>query len=855
MAKQKAKGLVVVESPAKAKKISDYLGRNYKVMASMGHVRDLPTSAAEIPPDIKKESWASLGVNVEADFEPFYVVPSGKKKIIRELKSALKNADELILATDEDREGESIGWHLAALLKPKVPIKRMVFSEITEEAIKKAVETPRELNLDLVSAQEARRVLDRLYGYTLSPLLWKKVGRGLSAGRVQSVAVRLTVLREKERRAFHSGTYWDLKATLATAAEEAFVVQLARLGERRIATGKDFDESTGQLKAGADVLLLNGEQAEALRQRLQTQTWTVSSIEVRQQARKPNAPFITSTLQQEASRKLGMSARQTMQVAQRLYEDGHITYMRTDSVHLSNEAIEAARRCVQERYGQEYLHPQPRQYTSQAKRAQEAHEAIRPAGAEMRPGTDLELNGAELKLYDLVWKRTIASQMADAQLRFQTANILAGDAEFRATGRHVEFPGFFKVYVEGVDDQEADRDDQETDLPPLTEGQALKCTALEALSHETKPPARYTEATLIRTLESEGIGRPSTYANIIGTIQERGYVRKVGPQLVPTFTALVVTDLLEEYFPKLIDIGFTADMEQMLDDVSTGEADYRPYLRTFYSGDSGLQDQVKEKEESIDPRQARTLKWDTATANIHLGRHGPYLQKDCDGEVITVSIPETLAPADLTDEVAEKLIARKQQSSEPLGSDPATGLPVFVLEGPFGPYVQLGEAQEGNGKAQKSVSIPPNIDPENIGFDTALALLSLPRVLGTHPETGNEVKAGIGRFGPYVVHNNSYKSLGKDLDVLTVDLETALKRLQQKTRRSSTLMRELGPHPDDGEPIALYEGRYGPYVKHGRLNAAIPKDMDTDKVTLAESVTWLAQAAAKKAEGKKKSSR
>jgi DNA topoisomerase I len=846
VAPKKLKGLVIVESPAKAKKISGFLGADYRVMASMGHVRDLPTNAAEIPLAIKKERWAQLGVNVESKFEPLYIVPPKKKKIIKELKAALKNAEELIVATDEDREGESIGWHLTQLLKPKVPVKRMVFSEITPEAIQAAVDNPREVDENLVTAQEVRRVLDRLYGYTLSPLLWKKVGRGLSAGRVQSVAVRLLVRREMERWEFRSGTYWDLSAALRTEAAASFEAELASVGGRRVASGRDFDESTGRLKADVDVILLDGDQAGTLQKELTQAAWKVDRIEERRQVRKPQPPFITSTLQQEASRKLNMTARQTMQLAQRLYEDGHITYMRTDSVHLSNEAIAAARDHVKKSYGEEYLSPEPRQFTTRNKGAQEAHEAIRPAGSEVRGGKELGLNGQELALYELIRRRTLATQMAEARLRFQTVTVTAGECEFRVTGRYVEFPGFFRVYVEGVDDGQGG-DDEEAALPALEEGQELTCDGVEALSHQTKPPARYTEATLIRTLEAEGIGRPSTFASIIGTIQDRGYVRKSGNQLVPTFTALVVTRLLEVYFPDLIDLGFTANMEQMLDDVAAGEEDYLPYLERFYHGEAGLETQVRDKEETIDPRLACTLEFEGLSAQVRVGRYGPYVQQEHEGEMLTASIPEDLAPADLSNEQVDELIAQKQKKPRLIGTHPSEEMAVLVHTGPFGPYVQLGE----EGKA-KRVSLPGGLEPDEVDLDTAVGLLSLPRVLGKHPDTGKDVMAGIGRYGPYVVHERKYKPLPEGEEVLGVGLETAVKLLEQVRGRSGSVLRELGEHPDDGEPIAVYRGRYGPYVKHGKINASIPRGMEIDQVKLDEALGWLRESAQRRAEKGKK---
>jgi DNA topoisomerase-1 len=861
-AKKKKKGLVIVESPAKARKISGYLGEEYTVMASMGHVRDLPANASEIPAEIKqqKKPWASLGVNTEAEFEPVYVVPQEKKKIVRELKAALKDAEELIVATDEDREGESIGWHLIALLKPKVPVKRMVFSEITKEAIQHAIENPRELDNDLVAAQETRRVLDRLYGYTLSPLLWKKIARGLSAGRVQSVAVRILVQRELERLAFHSGTYWDLKAELKTAGGKIFEAQLASVGGQRIASGKDFDENTGKLKADADVLLMNENDARQLQERIRPCNWIVAKIDERQQVRKPYPPFTTSTLQQESNRKLGLTARDTMRTAQRLYEDGHITYMRTDSVHLSKEALDASRRCVADRYGVEYLSPGVRQFTSKQKNAQEAHEAIRPAGTKMKTAEECGLSGREAKLYALIWKRTIATQMADARLKFQTVTVTVDDAEFRATGRHIEFPGFFRAYVEGVDDPEAALDDQESALPSLAEQQQLGCEQLEGVGHETKPPARFTEATLVRELEADGIGRPSTYASIIGTVQDRGYVRKAGNQLVPTFTALAVTRLLEEYFPKLVDLGFTAAMEQTLDDIATGEAERLPYLKQFYEGAEGLSQQVKANEETIDARTACTLKLDRLQSDVRVGRYGPYFEKQENGERLTASIPDDVAPADISEEMAEKLFEQKKAGPQTLGMHPEEGLPVYVKTGPFGPYIQLGDVVE-EGPKPKRVGIPKNLDPESLSLDAAIKLLTLPQRLGEHPETGKVVTTGIGRFGPYVKHNNVYKSFGKEhtylrdgktYDVLSVDMPTAVAMLKEARQTSApTPIRELGEHPNDGEKIAIFEGRYGPYVKHGKINVTLPKDRDIDSIRLEEALDWIAEKAAKKGRGRK----
>ena len=860
MAKQKYKGLVIVESPAKAKKINSYLGRDYKVLASMGHVRDLPESAADIPEEVKKEPWSRLGVNVNADFEPLYVIPAKKKKLISELKSAMKEADELILATDEDREGESIGWHLAEVLKPKIPVKRMVFSEITKQAIQEAIRNPRELDHNLVEAQETRRVLDRLYGYTLSPLLWKKVARGLSAGRVQSVAVRLIVLRELERRAFRSATWWDLKVQLQTPQGGSFEAELSAVGGRRVALGKDFDENTGKLKPTADVLLLDEQTVGQLRDRLAALPerpappgFHVGNIEEREQVRRPYAPFTTSTLQQESNRKLGLSARETMQIAQRLYEEGLITYMRTDSVALSTEAVSAARRCIEERYGKDYLSPQVRTFETKSKGAQEAHEAIRPAGTEMKTGEEHGLTGRELQLYSLIWKRTVACQMADARLRFRTITIQAADSEFKATGRQIEFPGFFRAYVEGVDDPAAALDDQEQSLPAMAVRDPLKCLNLEPVSHVTQPPARYTEATLIRALEADGIGRPSTYASIIGTIQDRGYVVKVSNQLRPTFTAMAVTRLLEKNFPQLVDEQFTASMEQTLDDIATGEAHSTPYLREFYNGQTGLDQQVKNQEENIDPREACTIDLDGLSSRIRVGKFGPYLVKEQDGTSMTASLPNDIAPADITDAMADELLKQKQQGPRSIGAHPTEGLPMYALLGPFGPYLQLGDAVEG-GPKPKRVSLPKGADPQAVTFEQAVELLQLPRTVGLHPETGKPVTAGIGRFGPYVFHEGTgFKSLPKGYDVLTIDLPTSVELLKQKrTRSGATPIKELGAHPEDQQPVQVFDGKYGQYVKHGDVNATLPKETVLDTLTLADVLPLLAERAAATGKGKGK---
>jgi len=848
--------LVIVESPTKARTIRNYLPKDYVVEASMGHVRDLPQSASEIPAAVKGEKWAQLGVNVEADFEPIYVVPKDKKKIVTQLKEALKGVTELILATDEDREGESISWHLYQLLKPKVPTKRMVFHEITKEAIQKALKDCRNIDEQVVRAQETRRILDRLVGYTLSPLLWKKIAWGLSAGRVQSVAVRLLVIKERQRRAFHEGTYWDLKASLEQE-KSPFSAVLVTLGGTKVATGSDFDSTTGRITAGRNVVLLNEEQAEALKARLEGKTWTVTDMEERPVTRKPAPPFTTSTLQQESNRKLRLSARDTMRVAQNLYEQGYITYMRTDSVHLSDQAITAARACVEQKYGKQYLSPQPRQYTTKSKGAQEAHEAIRPAGSSFRTPQDTGLGGREFAVYDLIWKRTVASQMADSRQTQVTVQIQVEESGFRSSGKRIDFPGYLRAYVEGSDDPEAALEDQEVILPALKVGDHPKCNELEAVGHETQPPARYTEATLVKTLESEGIGRPSTYASIIGTIIDKDYAQLVNNALIPTFTAFAVTDLLEKHFPDIVDPSFTSKMEQTLDEISTGEAQWLPYLKKFYLGEQGLETLVKERETEIDASKARTVELENLDAKVRIGKYGPYIEVTNGEEVITASIPKNLTPADLNPKQVEILLKQKISGPDQLGRHPETGEPIYIKLGTYGPYVQLGDKTEENPKP-KQASLLKGVTPESVTLDIAVGLLSLPRALGTHPETGGKVQASLGRFGPYVVHDQGkegkdYRSLKSTDDVLTISLNRALELLAEPKKgraaaksKSKEALRELGTHPEDDSPVNIYDGPYGPYIKHGKTNASLPEGESVENITLSTAIELLSTKASTK---------
>ena len=845
--------LVIVESPTKARTIRGFLPKEFRVEASMGHVRDLPNNASEIPAAHKGEKWANLGVNTAKDFEPLYVVPKDKKKVVKELKDALKGADQLLLATDEDREGESISWHLAQLLDPKVPVKRMVFHEITKEAISQALENPRELDMELVHAQETRRILDRLVGYTLSPLLWKKVAWGLSAGRVQSVSVRLLVERERARRAFRSGTYWDLKASLAHG-EIPFDAKLTHLGGERVANGSDFDESTGAIKVGSKVKLLAEAEARALQQAAMAGRWQVAAVEAKPTVRKPVAPFTTSTLQQEANRKLRLSARDTMRTAQALYERGFITYMRTDSVNLSEQAIKAARSCVTERYGQDYLSPAPRQFTTKSRNAQEAHEAIRPAGEAFRTPGETGLEGRDLALYELIWKRTVASQMADARLTMLAIDLDVANSTFRATGKRIDFPGFFRAYVEGSDDPDAALEGQEVLLPALKVGDAPDCRSVEALSHQTQPPARYSEAALVKMLEKEGIGRPSTYASIIGTIIDRGYATLQANALIPSFTAFAVTALLEEHFPDLVDTGFTARMENTLDEISTGKVRWLPYLEDFYKGEEGLEALVQRREGDIDPGHSRTVALEGLPCVVRIGRFGAYLESrrvgtDGEEELLKATLPQEITPADLDADKAELILRQKSEGPESIGEDPETGEQVYLLFGQYGPYLQLGQASEETPKPKRA-SLPKGVKPEEMKLEDALGLLRLPRHLGEHPD-GGKVQAGLGRFGPYVVHDKGkgekdYRSIKAEDDVLLIGLTRALELLAQpkRGRGGRTALKDLGTPEGANEAIQLFDGPYGLYVKQGKVNASLPEGTTADTLTLDQAVELLAAKAA-----------
>ncbi|HEY7172312.1 MAG TPA: type I DNA topoisomerase [Vicinamibacterales bacterium] len=855
------KTLVIVESPAKARTIERILKSGYEVLASYGHVRDLPESASEIPDEIRKQKWGRLGVDTDNDFKPYYVIPTDKRKHVQALKAALKGASQVYLATDPDREGESISWHLKEILKPRVPVKRIVFHEITEEAIKEAVKEAHDLNENLVRAQESRRILDRLYGYTLSPVLWKKVQTGLSAGRVQSVAVRLIVDREEERLAFRAATYWDLEAQLSGEGRP-FTATLARIGDNRLATGKDFD-SSGALTAKSARVLKEDDSRTLVAALTSHLPWEVTSVDEKPGVERPAPPFTTSTLTQEASRKLGFSTERTMQAAQRLFQEGHISYHRTDSTTLSEKAIGEAAAQIRDMFGGEY-YGGARRYATKVKNAQEAHEAIRPSNFAATP-TSLEgtLDRDDLRLYELIWKRTMASQMVDARV-LRTSVEITGEgangekAVFTAAGKVIEFAGFRRAYVEGSDDPSAELGEQESPLPKLRVGQrvyrepqsaapdALQLLDLSPKSHETTPPARYTEASLIKELERLGIGRPSTYAATIGTIERRGYIFRAGKALVPSFTAFAVTRLLREHFGDLIDVAFTAEMEEDLDQISRGEREWLDFIREFYRGDKhhrGLEDAVKQAEERADyplidvgsdPDSGQPIR-------VRVGRYGPFLQLGEGGPGNTASLPPALPPADLSVEKAMTILRAKAEGPRVLGSDPQTGQNVYVIHGRFGAYVQLGENPEKGSKDKpKRASLLSTMTESSVTLEEGLKLLALPRQLGTHPESGQVVVAGLGRFGPYVKHGDDYRSLDADDDLFTIGLERALALFaapKRSGRRQGAPKRVIAriESPNGGAPLQVLEGRYGPYVTDGETNASVPKGMDPATLTLDDA--------------------
>jgi DNA topoisomerase-1 len=857
--------LVIVESPAKARTIAGYLGKDYVVESSIGHIRDMPDKAAEIPAKYRGEAWARLGVDVDHDFEPLYVVNADKRQQVSKLKNLLKDADELLLATDEDREGEAIAWHLLEELKPKIPTHRMVFHEITPEAIAQAVAHPREMDDGLVEAYQTRRVLDRLYGYEVSPVLWKKVMPQLSAGRVQSVAVRLVVDRERERIAFRAARYWDLEAVFAKVARQeeddvsSFPAALVSVDGRRVAQGRDFGP-TGELRAatsgdasaqqdGAALLHLDGEAAAALADRLSDTDFSVRSVERKPYRRSPYAPFRTTTLQQEASRKLGFSAKYAMGIAQRLYENGFITYMRTDSITLSQTAINAARTQARELYGADYVPDAPRVYTSKVKSAQEAHEAIRPAGDRFRTPARTGLSGDEFRLYDLVWKRTVASQMKDAtgesvSVRVAGRSSSGEDVEFGASGKIINFYGFLKAYVEGSDDPNAELDDNQRRLPALAEAEPLIAESLAPAEHATRPPARYTEASLIKELEDRAIGRPSTYASIMGTILDRGYVFKKGTALVPSFLAFAVVTLLEQHFAHLIDYDFTAQMEEALDEIARGEAARVPWLRRFYfgsDGEEGLKELVSDLSD-IDARAVSSFPLAGTDIVVRVGRYGPYLERD--GQ--RANVPEGTAPDELTPEFASELLSRPT-GDKILGTDPATGRTIVAKGGRFGPYVTEQLADEAPASAKpRTASLLKAMDLDSVTLDDALRLLTLPRTLGEID--GEPVTVQNGRYGPYVKKGTDSRSLETEEQMFTVTLDQARELFAQPKPRGRAAraaaappLREIGEDPASGKPIVLREGRFGPYVTDGETNASLRKGDVGDSITLQRAAELLAE--------------
>jgi DNA topoisomerase I len=863
---------VIVESPAKARTIAGYLGRDYVVESSIGHIRDMPDKAAEIPVKYRKEPWARLGVDVDHDFEALYVVQADKKSQVTKLRQLLTSADELLLATDEDREGEAIAWHLLEELKPRVPARRMVFHEITPQAIAEAVAHPRDLDRGLVDAYQTRRVLDRLYGYEVSPVLWKKVMPRLSAGRVQSVATRLVVARERERIAFRPAEYWDLEAVFTTVPAKAdrsgapagtrgitpeagepssFPARLSALDGRRIAQGRDFTPD-GTLRAAAPSdarngkngvpLVLDGDTAGALARRLEDAAFAVASVERKPYRRSPYAPFRTTTLQQEASRKLGFSAKYTMSTAQRLYENGHITYMRTDSVTLSQTAIAAARAQARELYGPEYVPDAPRVYTSKVRSAQEAHEAIRPAGDRFRTPMQTGLAGDEFRLYELIWKRTVASQMKDAtgesvSVRVTGTSSDGEEAEFTATGKIISFHGFLKAYVEDVEG-DGERDDRERRLPPLAERDPLT-GELRPASHVTRPPARYTEASLVKELEDREIGRPSTYASIIGTILDRGYVFKKGPALVPSFLAFAVVTLLERHFGHLVDYDFTARMEEGLDEIARGEAARVPWLRRFYfgsAGEEGLKQLVSDLGD-IDARDVSSFPLAGTDIVVRVGRYGPYLER---GDQ-RVNVPGDLAPDELTPERAAELFDQPN-GDHALGTDPDSGYQIVAKSGRFGPYVTEVLPEGATGKPRTS-SLLKSMSLDTVTLEDALRLLTLPRTLGDLE--GEPVTVQNGRYGPYVKRGTDSRSLDSEEQLFTFSLAEAKELFDQPKgrgrRAAAPPLRELGEDPASSRPIVIKEGRYGPYVTDGETNASLRRGDDVDSITVQRAIELLAE--------------
>ena len=852
----KGKKLVVVESPTKAKTIRRFLGRDFMVESCMGHIRDLPQSSREIPPSIKKESWSSLGVNVDDGFKPVYCIPKNKTKVVSLLREKLKEVSQLYLATDEDREGESISWHLVEVLKPKIPVKRMVFHEITQRAINHSLEEVRDLKMDLVRAQEARRVLDRLVGYSLSPILWKKIAYGLSAGRVQSVALRLTTQREQERMLFQSSFYFSLLAKVQKKGEAVFQVRMLSWKGKKIAVSKDFDSMTGKFLSEGKAILLQDSQAKEIKEKLSAYTeWKVQEVEKKTVYRYPSPPFITSTLQQDANRKLGLSSRDTMRIAQKLYEQGLITYMRTDSVQLSTQAVEQMRQYIDKNYGPNFLPDKRPSYKGkQSKGAQEAHEAIRPAGEQLLSPSDSGLSAQELKIYDLIWKRSLASQMAPSRQKRMQVKVHAGEAIFTASGTTIEFLGFLKVYKEGTEEGQEEDVWNEQKLPPLKKGDSLQLHSIEAKEHETKAPPRYSEASLIQKMEKEGIGRPSTYSSIIGTITDRGYVQKVQKALVPTFTAFAVSKLLQKYFPQYVDLNFTSEMEASLDVIAGGELNWKVYLNSIYFGKKGLKTQVEVESVKIQPEEARVIALQNLKSfDFRVGRYGAYVCTQYKGKEVRATIPQGLYPGEINKEKVLQLIKNKVHGHDSLGKEPQSQLPVYLLNGQYGMYVQLGDVDKEAKNKPKRVSLPSAWQDEKVDLKKALFLLSLPKVLGAHSQTGKEVKIGIGRFGPYVVHEGDYRSVPKEKNLMEVDLAFALELLAKPKRgrgKTKKVLKDMG-EDSKGKTVQVLDGPYGPYIKYGTKNISLPEGTSIETFTLQEALKIIQNQPAKISRKKK----
>jgi DNA topoisomerase-1 len=816
--------LVVVESPSKASTIEKYLSGNYKVLASLGHIRDLASDSEDLPDQYQDKDWAHLGVNVEDDFEPFYVTK--KEDRVGKLENLLDKADELYLATDEDREGEAISWHLEEVLDPSVPVHRMTFHEITKSAIQDSLQNTRDIDKDLVHAQEARRILDRLVGFPLSHFVGEKIKFGLSAGRVQSVATRLLVEKEQERREFTKTEYWDLRGEF-TSSSTPFQADLQSIGGQKMVQSKDFDSKTGELK-NKKAIVMDKSQAEKLKDKLEGEKWRVESVKENSYTSSPKPPYITSTLQRDASRKLNMSASYTMSAAQKLYENGLITYMRTDDVSLSDEALKASRKAAYKMYDDEYVHDKTRKYSSKGS-AQQAHEAIRPTGSTFTYPNSANLSGKQYSLYRMIWQRTVASQMADAKKTSIKVHLVSEDTneevKFKAKGSRVDFAGYIAAYYMGKKNPEK-RANKNNSYPAVNKDDIIDCTEMEIKDHETRPPRRYTEPSLIKKLEKKEIGRPSTYASIMRNITKDGkYARKEGKTMIPTFMGIAVTELLKDYFPDLVDMDFTAEMENTLDEIAEGKKDHKKYLEEFWTQ---FEERLEEAKEEADSDEVKTLPLHSFPATMKVGYYGPYVEVDDNGETKTVSIPEDYAPDELNiDDVMEHL-REKERPDESVGTDPDTGLGILVKDGNYGPYIQLGEHDDNENPDPKTASIPDSLKKEDIDVDLALKMFDLPRELGDHPRDGKPVETGIGPYGPYIRHNKEgkaeYKSLSDVMKVFNITMDEAMDRFQ------ADVFQDMDEHPETGQRLRILDGPYGPYIKCGDDNYGLPDGADPEEI-------------------------